>query len=79
MRICGNCEGELHHDGGWEQTARERAGNAVAIDTFCCKGCKRAYRHRVDERFSGDIHQWFLRDEDDNWQPLSEQSWPRYK
>ncbi|MBW2524887.1 MAG: hypothetical protein JRI23_11955 [Deltaproteobacteria bacterium] len=79
MRLCGSCGGELIHESGWEQSARERAGNAVEVDTFRCAACGRNYRHRVDERFSGDIHHWWLQTDTADWELLEPKDWPKLR
>ena len=79
MRICSHCGAKLLHQGGWDRSARERAGNALEVDIFRCTGCGLSYQHRVDERFSGDIHHWWVRhDEDGQWELLDEARWPTF-
>jgi hypothetical protein len=79
VRICARCGGRLKQGDGWEQSARERRGNALEVDEFRCEGCALRYLHRYVERFSGDSESWFLRSKDDtSWDLLDADQWPTH-
>jgi len=79
VRRCGFCGGELRWLTGDEESARERAGNAVERDTFECGGRARQYRHVVHELFSGDTHWWGMREKStDDFADLPRDRWPGF-
>jgi len=78
MRRCAVCGGELQQGAGFEKSAHERGGNPLAVDEFRCRGCDRRYLHSYEERFTGDIEGWAVREHDDEtWRSLPPEQWPR--
>ena len=75
MRQCSFCKSKISHVSGYDESARDRGGNAKEVDEFKCDGCNREYCHVYYERFSGDTQYWDIKT-DTGWKTLEEDSWP---